>query len=283
MKFTLADRFFYVGLNPLIDTEMNDLEIYFKNNTERVIYKWQHYFDVYERHFSKYRGKDIVILEIGTLHGGSLQMWKSYFGDKAKIYGIDINPNCKAVEEENIKILIGSQTDRNFLQTVKEQIPPIDILIDDGGHTMLQQIVSYEELFNHIKPDGVYLCEDIHTSYWLKYGGGHKRRGSFIEYSKNFIDKLNAYHSVEKSLKVDDFTRSVNSIHYYDSIVVIEKRPTPQPTSSKTGTITTPFMNLEKQGLAKVQKNANYRLKHIWNVVTAFFKLPFKKGSFDYS
>jgi hypothetical protein len=262
---------------------MNDLEIYFKNNTERVIYKWAHYFDVYERHFAKYRGKEIVILEIGTLHGGSLQMWKSYFGDKAKIYGIDINPNCKAVEEENIKILIGSQTDRNFLQTVKREIPPIDILIDDGGHTMLQQIISYEELFSHVKPDGVYLCEDIHTSYWLKYGGGHKRQGTFIEYSKNFIDQLNAYHSHENSLKVDDFTRSVNSLHYYDSIVVIEKRPTPQPTSSKTGTITTPFMNLEVHGLAKVKKNANYRLKHIWNVTTAFFKLPFKKGSFDYS
>lgn len=262
---------------------MNDLEIYFKNNTERVIYKWAHYFDVYERHFAKYRGKEIVILEIGTLHGGSLQMWKSYFGDKAKIYGMDINPNCKAVEEENIEILIGSQTDRTFLKSIKEKIPPIDILIDDGGHTMLQQIVSYEELFSHVKPDGVYLCEDIHTSYWLKYGGGHKRQGTFIEYSKNFIDQLNAYHSVESSLKVDDFTRSVNSLHYYDSIVVIEKRPTPQPTSSKTGTITTPFMNMEAHGLALVKKNANYRLKHIWNVITAFFKLPFKKGSFDYS
>lgn len=262
---------------------MNDLELYFNKNDKRVIYKWAHYFDVYERHFSKYRGKEIVILEIGTLHGGSLQMWKSYFGDKAKIYGMDINPACKAVEEENIKVLIGSQTDRKFLRQVKQEIPPIDILIDDGGHTMLQQIVSYEELFDHVKPDGVYLCEDVHTSYWLKYGGGHKRRGSFIEYSKNFIDQLNAYHSVEKSLPVTSFTRSVNSVHYYDSIVVVEKRPTPQPTSSQTGTIKTPPMNLEAQGMAKVKKNLRYRLKHIVNVVTAFFKLPFKKGSFDYS
>jgi len=206
---------------------MNDLEIFFNQNKGRVIHKWTQYFDVYDRHFSKYRGKPIVLLEIGTQHGGSLQMWKNYFGDKAMIYGIDINPNCKEVEEENVTIMIGSQSDRNFLRKVVQEIPPIDILIDDGGHTMLQQIVSFEELFDHVKPDGVYLCEDMHTSYWAKFGGGYKRRGSFIEYSKNFIDWLNAYNSHEKALKVSKFTSSVNSLHYYDSMLVIEKKANP--------------------------------------------------------
>lgn len=215
---------------------MNDLERYFRQNDKRLIHKWIHYFDVYDRHFSKYRNKDVVILEIGISQGGSLQMWKDYFGDKAKIFGIDINPNCKKLEEENIKIFIGSQSDSIFLREVKKQIPPIDILIDDGGHTMVQQIVTFRELFSYVKEDGVYLCEDTHTSYWLKYGGGHKRKGTFIEYSKNFIDYLNAYHSNQRSLKVNEFTKSVFSVHYYDSIVVIEKRPMKKPYHEKTGT-----------------------------------------------
>src|SRR6185312_15910237 len=191
--------------------QMNDLEKYFNNNTGRILDKWMHYFEVYDRHFSKYRGKEVTILEIGTWQGGSMQMWKQYFGDKAKIYGMDINPDCKQVEEENIKIFIGSQSDRAFLRKIKEEIPPIDILIDDGGHTMLQQIVTFEELFDHIKADGVYLCEDMHTAYWTRWGGGHKRKGSFLEYSKNFIDWINAYHSRQRSLKVSSFTKSVNS------------------------------------------------------------------------
>lgn len=214
---------------------MNDLEKYFRNNNKRLIDKWIHYFEVYDRHFSKYRGKEIVILEIGVSQGGSLQMWKEYFGDKAKIYGIDINPKCKAFEEENIEIFIGSQSDRKFLREIKEKIPMVDIFIDDGGHTMEQQIVSYEELFDKVKDDGVYLCEDLHTSYWLEYGGGHKRNGSFIEYSKNFIDFLHGYHSEQSSLKVDSFTSSVNSIHYYDSIVVVEKRKREKPHSETIG------------------------------------------------
>jgi hypothetical protein len=191
---------------------MNDLELYFNQNNRRLIHKWDHYFDVYHRHFEKYRNKPITILEIGVSHGGSLQMWKNYFGEKAKIYGIDINPNCKSLEEENINILIGSQSDRSFLRKVKEQIPPIDILIDDGGHTMKQQIISFEELFQHVKPNGTYLCEDINSSYWLYFGGGHKRRGTFIEYSKNFIDWINAFHSEQASLKINYFTKSVMSL-----------------------------------------------------------------------
>ena len=203
---------------------MNDLEYYFRNNNKRLIHKWIHYFEIYDNHFKKFRNKPITLLEIGCYHGGSLQMWKHYFGNQAKIYGIDINPQCKQLEEENIEIFIGSQTDKTFLQSVISKIGPIDILIDDGGHTMDQQIISFNELYSHIQENGVYLCEDLHTSYWKGHGGGYKEKNSFIEFSKNFIDSLNAYHSQENNFKVDNITQSAHSIHYYDSIMVIEKR-----------------------------------------------------------
>lgn len=217
-------------------TEKSQLETYFRNNDKRLIHKWIHYFDVYERHFNRFKGKEIVILEIGVSQGGSLQMWKDYFGNKAKIYGVDINPKCKELEEENIEIFIGSQSDRTFLREVKKSIPKVDILIDDGGHTMDQQIVTFEELFDHIKSDGVYLCEDLHTSYWKAFDGGYKKKNSFIEYSKNFIDLLNAYHSKEKSLEPTSFTKSVDSLHFYDSILVIERKKREKPTHEQTGT-----------------------------------------------
>ena len=213
----------------------NELRSYFANNTGRLIHKWDHYFDVYETHFARYRNKDIVILEIGVSHGGSLQLWRKYFGAKAKIYGIDIDPRCKALEEQNIEILIGSQSDRKFLRDVTQKIPKVDILIDDGGHTMIQQITSFQELYAHIKDDGVYLCEDLHTSYWLNVGGGVRRKGSFIEFSKNLIDQLNAYHSHQQKLQVSDFTKTTSSIHYYDSVIVIEKKLRNPPYDSKTG------------------------------------------------
>lgn len=258
-------------------TETSNLEKYFRNNTGRLIHKWIHYFDIYERHFEKFRNKEIVVLEIGVFHGGSLQMWKHYFGDKAKIYGIDINPKCKEFEEENIEIFIGSQSDRNFLRKVKNLIPKIDILIDDGGHTMKQQIVSYEELFEHIKPNGVYLCEDLHTSYWIKYCGGFKSKGSFIEYSKNFIDYLHAFHSEQKSLKPSYFTKSVNSIHYYDSIIVIEKKLRDVPYDSQTGVASIDdFWETNNNFSGKFRKILG-NLLILLNKTLRFLKLPLIK------
>lgn len=252
---------------------MNDLEKYFKQNNQRLIHKWVHYFDIYDRHFARFRDKEITILEIGVYQGGSLQMWKDYFGDKAKIYGIDINPQCKDLEEENIKIFIGSQSDRKFLKEVIKAIPPIDILIDDGGHTMDQQIVSYEELFDHVKDNGVYLCEDLHTSYWLQYGGGYKRKGTYIEYTKNLIDLLNAYHSEQKALKVNSFTETVNSIHYYDSICVIEKKKREKPYQEITGNYS--FQDLIQNHSKITKTKIKYTQKFIKriNKILRFFRL----------
>ena len=249
---------------------MISLEQYFNNNTGRLIHKYQHYFDIYERHFQKYRNKKVVILEIGIFQGGSLQMWKKYFGNKAVIYGIDINPKCKAFEEKNINIFIGSQSDRKFLRYVKRQIPKVDILIDDGGHFMKQQIITFEEMYDHVKEDGIYLAEDLHTSYWLRYGGGNRRMGTFIEYSKKLIDSLNAYHSEQRSLKVSEFTKSTYALHYYDSMLVVEKTPRKPPVDSSTGNLSYPVETAPRHFSCVVRIGP----LHVVDFVLRLFRLP---------
>ncbi len=243
---------------------MNDLEKYFTENTGALIHKWKHYFEIYDRHFSRFRGTDAHIVEFGVSHGGSLQMWKHYFGPHCKIFGIDINQDCKNLEEEQIEVVIGDQEDRKFLHSLAEKIPRIDILIDDGGHTMKQQIYTFEELFSHIDQNGVYLCEDLHTSYWRRWGGGYKRRGTFIEYSKNFVDYVNAWHSEQKSrFRVTEFTKSVHSLHYYDSVLVIEKRPIEKPSHLRTGTLTIPKSHRRKSLLRRFEKSFKRELSRL--------------------
>jgi hypothetical protein len=108
-------------------------------------------------------------------------------------------------------------------------MPRIDIVIDDGGHTMKQQIATFEEMFPRIDGNGVYLCEDMITSYWPDYGGGLRKRGTFVEYSKAFIDCINAWHARQPRLPVSEFTRSVHSLHFYYMALVIEKRMMSEP------------------------------------------------------
>ncbi|MEX0930073.1 MAG: class I SAM-dependent methyltransferase [Candidatus Paceibacterota bacterium] len=214
---------------------MSDLANYFYSNKGRRIHKWTHFFDIYDRHLSQFRGQTVTMLEVGISRGGSLEMWKEYFKNKIKLYAVDVKPECKQFEEENVRIFIGDQADRHFLKTLQSELPSLDIVIDDGGHTMEQQIRTFEELFGSIKEGGVYLCEDTHTSYKNEYGGGYKKSDTFIEYIKDLVDALHAYHSEDPALKPDAFATSIGSVHFYDGIVVVEKRKRKKPVDKKTG------------------------------------------------
>jgi len=236
----------------------NDLERIFHEHTGNIIHKWQHYFDIYDRHFSRFRNKKITILEIGVHKGGSLEMWRKYFGENCEIIGIDIIPLCKRFENSFTKIFIGSQEDRNFLQNLKKQIPKVDILIDDGGHMMDHLRITFEELYDWVAEEGVYLAEDLHTCYWPSFEGGYRRSNSFIEYTKKLIDQLNAWHSQQKRFRISDFTRTTHSIHFYDSIVVFEKARIEKPFHLYAGKVEEKDIEADPPGI----KNWWRRLKN---------------------
>jgi hypothetical protein len=208
---------------------------HFIHNTGRTIHKWHHYFDIYHAHFQRYRGKPVTILEIGCFKGGSLDMWRQYFGPDAVIHGVDIAEECLRFAGRQTTIHIGDQGDPAFLKSLREKVGRVDILIDDGGHFMHQQIISFQHLFDLVAEDGVYLIEDLHTSYWEDFDGGHLRPTTFVEYSKKLIDALNGWHSREPSLQVDAHTKAIGGLHFYDSVVVVEKMPRTRPVDSLRG------------------------------------------------
>ena len=214
----------------------NPLEVYFRDNRGRLIHKWNHYFDIYDRHFDPYRGKDVTVVEFGVSHGGSLQMWKDYFGPRARITGVDIDSRCARFEEDRIDVVIGDQEDRGFLRELADRVGAIDVLIEDGGHRMSQQINTFEEFWPKIRDGGVYLVEDLHTSYWDEYDGGYRRPGTFIEYAKDLIDAQHAWHSRDPGLlAVDEYTRTIRGMHVYDSVIVFDKGVVKPPTHERTG------------------------------------------------
>lgn len=196
---------------------------------ERVMHKWLHYFDVYHRHLQHLRGRPITFIEIGVFNGGSLPMWRDYFGDRAHIVGVDINPECARYAAPGIDVVIGDQGDRAFLRDLRDRFPGAHALIDDGGHTMEQQTATFEELYPYLDADGVYICEDLHTSYMAHYGGGFRRAGTFVEMAKALVDRLNAAHVQDGALAPDEFTAGTDSLHFYDSMLVIERRARSAP------------------------------------------------------
>ncbi len=194
----------------------------FQNNTGRVINKWKHYFPAYEKHFARYVNRPMNFIEIGCGNSGSLHMWKRYFGPHAQIIGLDILPECKTIETDQIAIRIGDQSDLTFLEAVIEEFGTPDIVLDDGSHIQEHIAASFSFLYPRTAPDGVYMVEDLHTAYWNDYGGGLHKDGSFIERCKNMIDELNADWS-RGALRPTDFTRTTQSMHFYDGIAAFER------------------------------------------------------------
>lgn len=186
------------------------------------------YTKVYYEYFQPIRYDDLTILEIGIFDGASLKMWESFFLN-AMIYGVDVNPKCKQYEEARIKVFIGSQNDKNFLQELTSSIgKSIDIIIDDGSHKTSDHKKSLEVLFPYLSPGGFYFIEDLHTAYWKSFGGGYKSRSSTIEYAKNLIDQINR-HSIKSNFvfRKPGFSRIFDDIEFVmfsQSLLTIRKK-----------------------------------------------------------
>jgi hypothetical protein len=192
---------------------------------EKMLFKMDHYLDIYDRELAPWMGERVNFLEIGVYKGGSLRMWRDFFAPQSSLTFLDIDPACKALEIEGTDIRIGDQTDVPFLQSVIREKGPFDIIVDDGGHKMDQQITSFRALWNALKDGGLYIVEDTHTSYWPGFGGGgHKAAGSFIEFAKDLIDKMHSWYTEDdEGFPLHPLAAQIGAIQFFDSLVIIRK------------------------------------------------------------
>ena len=207
-------------------------ESYF-NHSGRRVNKWIHYLPIYDRALAEFRGKRVTMLEIGVDQGGSLELWRDYFGEGATICGIDANPACATRFDPPNSVRIGSQADPAFLLSVINEIGRPNIILDDGSHVSVHQKITFQTLWPHLQTGGIYIFEDLHTSYWREYQGGFRRKGTAVELVKDLIDDQHGwYHQSKQRLAPP---HEIGGITIYDSIAVIEKVNREQPGHFKVG------------------------------------------------
>tara|TARA_B110000503_G_C7080603_1_gene384967 strand:+ start:469 stop:1269 length:801 start_codon:yes stop_codon:yes gene_type:complete len=196
------------------------LKHYF-NNSKFYSSKWENYFPVYEEIFAKYKNKNIKFVEIGIFSGGSLFMWKKFFGPKAKIIGIDLNPDSLELKKYGFEIEIGDQSNKDFWSLFFKKHGKIDIILDDGGHTNFQQIITANSCIPKINDGGLFVCEDTHASY-LKRRFYNPSSYSFINFCKKKIDDI---HSRTMNIILPNkisLSKYIYSINFYESIVCFQ-------------------------------------------------------------
>lgn len=191
-----------------------------------LVHKWLHFLPLYERYFEPYRqrkGAPLRFLEIGVSKGGSMQIWRRYFGDDAIIFGIDIDEECRKLDKvSGGEVRIGSQADEAFLKEVVLEMGGVDIVLDDGSHMMSHINKSFEVLFPLLADGGLYVAEDLQCAYWPHFEGGLRKRGSFIETAKKLVDDMHHWWH-EKPCAFENMRNQIAAVHFHQSMVFVEK------------------------------------------------------------
>ena len=228
---------------------------------------WRHgYHRYYKDILSEFREKDGVrILEIGVEHGRSLITWAKYFVNSASdgiqgvVFGHDGDVLQSVCQKENfpgcqkIKLFSGDQSDVRFLGELvrngakldpERPVSPTewieggwDVVIDDGSHLPRHQLTSFASLFPFVRPGGVYIVEDIETSYFdatfaeiygykiKKAGIGRPPPGNFVEKMKQLVDVVNRhwFYRPEFSVLGGLIDHEIRSISFGGGLIWIQK------------------------------------------------------------
>ncbi len=178
--------------------------------------KHSSYFQVYDELLERFRNREITFVEVGVLNGGSLFMWRDYLGPHARIIGIDFNPNARKWEGAGFEIHIGNQADPRFWDSFFSAVGDVDVILDDGGHSNEQQIVTTLQCIPHVRDKGMLIVEDTHASYMKTFG--NPSRYSFINFAKRMIDRIN-YRFPDIQPSADSWEKVVYSMAVYQSMI----------------------------------------------------------------
>ena len=144
-------------------------------------------------------------------------MWHDYLGPSCTVYGVDIQPACRKFENDWCKIFIGDQGDREFWKNFKEQVPRLDILIDDGSHDPIHQETTMDEILPHLAPGGVYICEDLLNDRNASFGLKMATMGASLH------DNADLQAQDMLAMGLNDLQRMVKAVHTYPHEVAAEK------------------------------------------------------------
>jgi hypothetical protein len=189
------------------------------------------YLKLYERRLSHLRHAGrFLLVEIGVYMGQSLVTWSGFFPE-ATIVGLDINPACGIYDRERMYVRIGDQSDAVFLKSVIDEFGFPSVVIDDGSHRWDHQILSFRELFSVLLPSGIYILEDIDTSFKGYENAGHDYKGTSAVSAYDYVAKLarlvtGGPHAQDEEF--DAFMRSwaphIESIEFASQTAIISKR-----------------------------------------------------------
>lgn len=178
-----------------------------------------HYLEFYHELLRPLRHRKINMLEIGVLGGNSLCMWDAFFSHPGtRIWGADIHDRWNPPPASRINIRIGNASEAPFINQLVSETGPFDLIIDDGSHFSREQKETFHLLWPHVKPGGIFLVEDTHSSYHYPWTDNGEE--SFVCSLMNHIHRVNEYGKDECGVPSEC---DIEEIVIRKSVVVFKK------------------------------------------------------------
>lgn len=146
--------------------------------------------------------KHPTILEIGVFRGESIKMFNDFYKGDCEIYCIDIDPSCDvSYMGDNIHFFTVDCGNKVELEIFAEAVGDVrfDIILDDASHIVYHQMLTYACLRKMLKPDGMYIMEDLHTSFVEWFPLTLKERTTTLD----FFVKFTPYHRFSEALNME--------------------------------------------------------------------------------
>ncbi len=214
-------------------TEIDKLGL--KYNTDKSS-RIHDYLRFYEFYLTKFKENNFTLLELGVgpenNKGKSLFTWRDYFSN-ANIIGVDIRTDAKSIETDRVTVEIGNCASLNFLSELAIKYPSNKIVIDDASHVWSHQILAFEKLFPTVESGGIYIMEDIHTSFLplSEKGYGNCHNADSYTYFSMLTYLVCGNGRKHKSFDINqptamqiELAKEIENISFYKETVVLVKK-----------------------------------------------------------
>lgn len=216
------------------------------------------YGDTYGEWFRRFRYRPIRMLEVGVggyaaaFGGRSLLAWRAYF-PMARIFACDLQSKTQ-LSGWGVQVLQADQSNANDLVRVATGHGPFDIIIDDGSHINAHQILTFNVLFQYLRDGGIYVVEDVQTSYWSYDGGGSSVGGSHPESAEfsdtcmgyflrlaKYINHMEASSGLGCDLPATALAKSIRRITFEHNLICVLKGDNDQPSTETAVAVVAPL------------------------------------------
>lgn len=178
------------------------------------------YLRVYDEYLWPRQVNIHAFLEVGWWKGESMRMWRDYLPPDCAVVGVDIEQKDPL---PGVHFRQADQRDKARLDVISNEFGLWDVIVDDASHISAYTRATFQHLWPHLRPGGLYFVEDLQVSYHPSWGGhpDPDSRGTIMHALKRLADGVHHGHAGVDQRPAPAY--AVDHVAFYPGLCVVRK------------------------------------------------------------